>query len=198
MPKKVDHDERRGAIAEALLRLASTDGLEAVSLRNVAAEAGISMGAVQHYFANKDDMLHFALEYSAKQRERRIVEALSSTGVVPTTREILRAIALEVLPLTDRSRAERLVGIAFFVRAAHDPRLAAAITEGMPQVVSYIAELLTQAGLDGRLVEGVDPYQEALVYWSVVDSQASSAILGERTVDEAIATVDYHLSRLFA
>ncbi|WP_233157170.1 MULTISPECIES: TetR family transcriptional regulator [Amycolatopsis] len=33
-----------------------------MSLREVAAEAGVSMGRVQHYFASKDDMLGFALE----------------------------------------------------------------------------------------------------------------------------------------
>jgi AcrR family transcriptional regulator len=38
-------------------------GLEAVSLRDVAAQAGVSMGAVQHYFASKDQMLLFALSH---------------------------------------------------------------------------------------------------------------------------------------
>jgi TetR/AcrR family transcriptional regulator, transcriptional repressor of bet genes len=37
--------------------------VEAASLRTVAREAGVSMGAVQHYFTAKDEMLHFALAY---------------------------------------------------------------------------------------------------------------------------------------
>ena len=50
MPKKVDRQERRTRIADALMRVAADQGLEAVSLRHVAAEAGVSAGMVQHYF----------------------------------------------------------------------------------------------------------------------------------------------------
>lgn len=46
MPKQVDHDERRREIATAVLRLVTTGGVEAASLRTVAGEAGVSMGAV--------------------------------------------------------------------------------------------------------------------------------------------------------
>ena len=48
MPRKVDHDERRRHIVGALLRIAGTQGLDAVSMREVAQEAGVSLGAVQH------------------------------------------------------------------------------------------------------------------------------------------------------
>lgn len=197
MPKKVDHEERRRSIAEALLRLAGTGGLEGVSLRSVAAEAGISMGAVQHYFGTKDEMLHFALEYSGVAREKRIVDKLSEAGTQPTPRQILRAIAVEVLPASDRSRSEWLVGIAFFARAVHDPRLAAIAAGGGAQVAEYVASLLAGARDAGDLAEGIDPSMEAMVFWSLVDSSASSTVLGERSVDDAIDAVDYYLGRVF-
>ena len=57
MPKKVDHQERRTLIADALMRVAADQGLEAVSLRHVAAAAGVSSGMVQHYFRTKDEMM---------------------------------------------------------------------------------------------------------------------------------------------
>ena len=41
MPKKVDHAERRRLIADALMRVAAEQGLEAVSLRHVAAAADL-------------------------------------------------------------------------------------------------------------------------------------------------------------
>ena len=41
MPKKVDHGRRREEIAEAVCRLAGRQGLDGVSLRQVAAEAGL-------------------------------------------------------------------------------------------------------------------------------------------------------------
>jgi AcrR family transcriptional regulator len=57
MPKVVDHEERRAELCAAVWRLASREGLEAVTVRGVAEEAGWSTGAVVHYFADKEDLL---------------------------------------------------------------------------------------------------------------------------------------------
>jgi AcrR family transcriptional regulator len=198
VPKKVDVDARKREIADALLRLAATEGLESVSLRHVATEAGVSMGAVQHYFRTKDEMLRFALEHQAKRREQRIVAKLSAAGRPPTVREIIRTSMIEVLPTDEQSRDEWLVGIAFFIRAMRDPAMAAMIAEGAPQVVAFFAEQLGLAGNEGLLAAGVDPYQEAVVLWSMVDAQATGIVLGERSPEDAVATVDYYLDRLFA
>jgi AcrR family transcriptional regulator len=197
VPKKVDVDARRREIADALLRLAATEGLESVSLRHVATEAGVSMGAVQHYFRTKDAMLRFALEYQAQRREQRIVAKLTEAGRPPTVREIVRTSLLEVLPTDEASRSEWLVGIAFFIRAMHVPEMAAVIAEGAPKVIAFFAEQLAMAQREGRLVEGVAPHQEAVVLWSIVDAQATGIVLGERSADDAIVTVDYYLDRLF-
>jgi AcrR family transcriptional regulator len=46
VPKRVDHDERRRQLTDALLRIAGTRGLRAVTMREVAAEAGVSLRLV--------------------------------------------------------------------------------------------------------------------------------------------------------
>jgi AcrR family transcriptional regulator len=43
VPKRVDHEERRRQIADALLRAAAARGLHATGMREVAAEAGVSL-----------------------------------------------------------------------------------------------------------------------------------------------------------
>jgi len=43
--------------SEVVARLVADEGLEAVSVRTVAAEARVSIGTVQHYFPTKDAML---------------------------------------------------------------------------------------------------------------------------------------------
>ncbi|MGV7636496.1 TetR family transcriptional regulator, partial [Mycobacterium kansasii] len=53
MPRSVDHEERRAQLADALARVAARDGLHAVSMRSVAAEAGVSLRLVQYYFTSK-------------------------------------------------------------------------------------------------------------------------------------------------
>jgi TetR/AcrR family transcriptional regulator, transcriptional repressor of bet genes len=57
MPRVVDHEERRWEIVFALWLVIAEHGIEGVSLRQVAAEAGVSMGRIQHYFGTKDALV---------------------------------------------------------------------------------------------------------------------------------------------
>lgn len=193
----MDHDARRREIADAVLRLATTEGLESVSLRHVAAEAGISMGLVQHYFRSRDEMLAFAYEHQSHRHEQRIVEKLKAAGRPPTVRDIVRTVMVEILPTDEQSRASWLAGIAFFIRAMSDERMAAVVAAGGPGVIEFFAERLGAAREAGELAPGADPRQEAVILWSLVDSQATAIVLGSRTPAEAVVTVDYHLDRLF-
>jgi AcrR family transcriptional regulator len=197
LPKRVDHDARRREIADALLRLATSEGLESVSLRHVAAAAGVSMGLVQHYFRTKDEMLTFALEHQAQRREQRIVARLTAGGRQPTVREIVRTSLVEVLPTDEVSRSEFLAGIAFFIRALRDPRIAANLVESAPKLYTFFADQLGQAQRAGELADGVDVWQETALLWSVVEGLGSAIVLGERPPEEAVATIDYYLDRLF-
>jgi AcrR family transcriptional regulator len=196
VPKQVDHDQRRVRIAEALQRLITRQGMEGVSLRHVAAEAGISMGSVQHYFRSKDEMLLFALEHRRRLREERIRTKVLADGE-PTPRRILRACLVEMLPRDERSAADWLVGVAFFNRAVADPELAKVYAEGMPELFAFFAGQIREAQSAGEVGPGADPDHEAAILWALADSQASDVLLGHRTADEAVATVDYHLDRLF-
>ena len=63
MPKIVNHDQKRKVIAEAAWKIIESDGIEKASIRRVAAEAGMSPGALRHYFSTKDEMLIFIMDY---------------------------------------------------------------------------------------------------------------------------------------
>ena len=67
MPRHVDHDQRRAQLTAALLRIASTRGLQAVTMREVAAEAGVSLRVVQYYVTDKATLLTAGLAELARQ-----------------------------------------------------------------------------------------------------------------------------------
>src|SRR3546814_14018084 len=69
-----DPTRRRAEIAEALVRVANRDGLHAVTMRSVAAEAGVSLRLVQYYFTSKEELLVGALQHLEQSRseERRV------------------------------------------------------------------------------------------------------------------------------
>ncbi|MEU2948871.1 TetR family transcriptional regulator C-terminal domain-containing protein [Nocardiopsis alba] len=106
MPKIVDHEERRRALAEALWRVIAEAGPMAVSIRSVAAEAGLSTGALRHYFQTRDDLLAFALDLS----EARVIERMRehSETFDPEAPMVDRVLgfAEQMLPLDETRRAE--------------------------------------------------------------------------------------------
>ncbi|MGV9887916.1 TetR/AcrR family transcriptional regulator [Streptomyces sp. NPDC003395] len=121
MPKVVDPQARRAAVAEAVWRLILSRGLEGVSVRSVAKEAGLSTGALRHYFAGQSDVLTFAMQLVI-DRVRARVQALEPQPDAGAT--VLRAVE-ELLPLDAERRAEAEVWLAFTVRAQTDPALRA-------------------------------------------------------------------------
>ena len=106
MPKQVDHAARRQELAEALWRVVGRDGFEGVSLRQVAAEAGVSMGLVQHDFRTKDDMLVFSLDVMDQRTGDRFMAALAELPDPPPPRAAVRAFLTQMLPLDPERHAE--------------------------------------------------------------------------------------------
>lgn len=56
----LDHDERRRKIAEVVVDVIAREGLEAATVRRIAAAVGYSTTVITHYFADKHDLLFSA------------------------------------------------------------------------------------------------------------------------------------------
>ncbi|MFC7529798.1 TetR/AcrR family transcriptional regulator [Actinoplanes sp. GCM10030250] len=186
MPRKVDRQERRTQIADALMRVAAEQGLEAVSLRHVAAEAGVSAGMVQHYFRTKDEMMRFALDVVRDRGEARVTAAIEALGPTPPPRLLLRTLLTALLPLDEESRADGRVALAFLAYTAVRPATAPALREGTAQMVAFITTLLpttdkTRAAGLLALMEGLGMY----------------LLGGQYTDDQALTALDTHLNLLF-
>ncbi|GAA1262786.1 transcriptional regulator [Planotetraspora silvatica] len=193
MPKIVDHEARRRHIADALLRIASRDGLDAVSLREVAAEADVSMGMVQHYFDTKDQMLMFALT----QLNARIGERVAAAMDAPSPRAFLRAAILELLPLDDERRSESRIGLAYLARSVVADDLAGLLRAALPYVIGFYAEQIRAAQALGEVHADLDPRIEAVILYTMAQGLVNPALIGHLPPEEVVATVDYHLDRLF-
>ena len=114
---------RRAELAAAVWRLVSSEGLDALTVRRVAAEAGWSTGALVHYFPDKEALVLFAFRTVADRVGRRVVGR-------PRTRrdplELARRCSVEGLPLDAERRAEMRVWFAFLGLALTRPALAKA------------------------------------------------------------------------
>ena len=184
MPKRVDPGERRRLIADALMRVASSRGLEAVSLRHVAEEAGATAGMVQHYFRTKDEMMLFALDVISERAEARIGAAVAALGPSPAPRVLLRAMLLEILPLDDARRVDGRVALAFLAYSAVRPEVAAAQRRGAIGLRDFVATLL--------------PGDGATPLMALVEGLGLHLLSDVLTPDEAVAALDAQLARLFS
>jgi AcrR family transcriptional regulator len=109
VPKIVDHDARREELVEATWRVLARTGMLGATMREIAREAGVSTGLLAHYFADKEDLLAFALRLS----HRRVYERIhaGSQGIVGLS--ALRVIMLEALPMDEPRLLEAQIEMTF-------------------------------------------------------------------------------------
>lgn len=187
MPKKVDRQERRTLIADALMRVAAEQGLEAVSLRHVAAEAGVSPGMVQHYFRTKDEMMAFAMAVVRERGQIRVTDALARLGENPPPRQLLRTMIAALLPLDEQSRNDGRVALAFLAYTAVRPAAAVAVGEDAAQLVDFIASIVPGRAT-GQVAAGVLALMEGLGVY---------LLGGHYTAEQALGALDAHLDLVF-
>ena len=188
---------RRDTLAEAVLTIGMTRGLERVSIREVAAEAGCSIGTVQHYFRTKDEMLVFAFRRVVERATARAIAVDQSRGV----RRALVHIIAQLLPLDDERRAETTVHLAFATRAAVDPKLAEVQAETLETVRAELAELLLAVQREsGRRTDRRRARRDAVRLLALVDGLALHAVSapGQLTDEELLATLRHALDGVLA
>jgi AcrR family transcriptional regulator len=198
MPRNADHDLRRRQIAEAVWRLAATGGLEDVTLRQVATEAGVSARLLQYYFGTRNQLLLGALQILNTDAEQRAGERMAHLGDTPTMRQLVRGVLLELLPLDEERRNRHLVYLAYFVRFLADPDLAAMVRETPPALEKLVADLLGYGRDLGEVPSHIDTAAEAAFLVAGAEGLQASALLHQHTNDQAIALIDHQLNRIFS
>lgn len=195
MPKKVDHRERRNQIAEALLRVAASRGLEAVSLRHVAEEAGVSTGMVQHYFKTKDEMMAFAMGVVSESVQSQLSETRQPIGN-DAPREVVRALLTQMLPLDERRRLGGHVTIAFYAYAAVRPSVAADRRASTAELETFLAKQI-RAARNGARLEPEDPSHEALALLALTEGLNILTLVGYCSPETTRAVFDTYLEAVF-
>ena len=197
MPRVVDHDERRRQIATAVSDIASTRGLGDVSFREVAAQAGVSVSLVQHYFGDKANLLQTTLEIQSEAMNAYIAERLAALGADPDPIIVMRTVAHAFLPIDDVSRRSMLVYHGFAAAALTDPALRGSemFTNGRG-LIQFFATQLAHIGNDDDPERCVDPATDATGLLSLLLGLSIAILLEQTTPTEATEVLDRHLDRL--
>jgi TetR/AcrR family transcriptional regulator, transcriptional repressor of bet genes len=190
VPKKVDREERRREIATAVLRIVTTRGVEAASLRAVAAEAGVSMGAVQHYFTAKDEMLRFALAYGNTLLAERGTR-LGEQRKPGTPRETFRLFCTLLLPVDEDSRAAARLWAGLIGHACVDEPTRVLAALAYANLTDFVVRHLRDA------LPGTDAAQAARHLVSVIEGLRWPVLFGVYTEQQAMDILDAQLDLIF-
>lgn len=196
MPKQVDHHERRASIARALWAIVDQHGWTRATMREVAREAGVSLGQLQHYFASRDEMLAFAIDYAADLTSRRVRAGIDALAQPPHPRDVLGVVLREFLPLGPDARATSRMNAAYVLDALHDSALRRRVAAGLRDGRDMVERLVREAMDNGQISRERDP---------VVETDLLLALTGLATLLEldvvssqgAVAAIDQHLNELF-
>ncbi|MBU5356302.1 TetR family transcriptional regulator [Paenibacillus barcinonensis] len=194
MPKIVDHDKQRVLVAEAAWRVIRRSGMEQASVRNIAEEAGISVGSMRHYFSTQSELLLYAMNLVSERVTSRI-QRMTFNG---PPMDDMKRLLLELMPNTDEKMAEMEVWYAFTAKSKTDPafkKLADTVYNDIRRAVEIVITSLTKLNL---FRPDLDQELEIERLYALVDGLAIHAVLrpdqvNGKLMDEALTL---HLTSL--
>lgn len=178
MPKIVDHSERKSHIAEATWRVIMNQGMKGATVRNIAQEAGVSLGALRHYFTTQQELLAFAMNL-VKERANARIEAVISLGLPP--KELVTRALMEMIPLDEGTMAEMEVWFAFIFHLKNVEGDHSGLNDGVYPGICNLVDHLDEEGL---LRPELNKDNEAERLYALVDGLALHAMLEPERLDK--------------
>jgi TetR/AcrR family transcriptional regulator, transcriptional repressor of bet genes len=111
---------RKEQICRAAAKVIAEQGFAGTTMRLVAEEAGVSTGMLNHYYANRMDMLEETLLFVSNRQQEREAEAME--GLAPGERR-LRALVRSVMPTNQDTMEAWRVWIAAHGASVRLPQL---------------------------------------------------------------------------
>jgi AcrR family transcriptional regulator len=143
VPRRVDLEERSTLVTAACLRLLDRDGLAALSVRNVAVEAGIAAASLRRVFPTQHDLREHCLTIIEERVAARLA-ALRSTG-----RALALDVLAQVLPLDAERETEIVAQVQLGVLARTDAGLATSarrLNAGVGRICTRALDVLADVG----------------------------------------------------
>lgn len=159
-------DVRRKQILDATFRCLANKGYARMTVRDIAREAGISVGTLYLYFEDKHAMVRALREQSQQLEAERVRPQLAAAGPVERLEALLECLLRDLdAPGSDEMLR---VDIQLWAESLHQPALKDLIQEVFDDKIGQFAELVRAAQVDGNLAEEVDPEALARIFLALV------------------------------
>ena len=187
MPRTVDVEERDRKVSEAAWRVLVRDGIPALTVRRIAAEAGLPPSSLRYTFPTQASVRVRAYELALERVKARVATIPRDDA------QWARKVLLELLPLDDQRRPEMEVSLALGTAALTDRSL------HRPHLTGHrLAHDLCEQVIRTHAVPTADISVETRRLHALIDGLAMH-LAGQDPDDDtawAVQVLDTHLTRL--
>jgi TetR/AcrR family transcriptional regulator, repressor for uid operon len=162
LPQTEPQLDRRTQILDAAIVCFAKRGFHQTSMHDVSAEAGISVGLIYRYFANKEAVI----AAMADRHKREIQSMLERAQEAPTLLE-----ALEVLFTAHCCETSPQIQSAFVVdlyaESARNPQMADLVRDVLQTSMDGVTELIAHSPEAGSAANGLAPHELSELIFAV-------------------------------
>lgn len=181
MPKIVDHDERRRHILDAFWRLVDREGAHEISVRHVAAEAGMPKSSIGHYVGTMPQLLGLAVDDYVQANTDYIIGLDLFDLDIDKATEVLYTL----VPVSSSRRRKSGVWLLLAFQAASDPEVAEVLQRLNLFVADGLRDFLEVLQRHGMVGEGRDLESEGRLLHALIDGLALEVMTDPSLRDEA-------------
>lgn len=147
-------EDRRRQLGEATLRCIAKHGNAGVSVRQIAAEAGVSPGLITHHFGELEELIAYAFDLMSDRLLAAINEAVDAAPQTPETR-LDAFIDASFSPIL-MDRGVLGMWVVFWGLILHSPRMASAQRHEYSTYLDSVERLFTDlAAAEGFVIGDV-------------------------------------------
>ena len=137
--RAISRGEGRDALCAALARIVARDGLDGVTFRSVAAEAGVTHGLASYHFGNRETMIIEALTWAVRESIQR--------GRLGEDAATLEEFAADVPALMAEEPQEAVFQFQLALEGQRRPELLAQVQATYDDYVSEVRATLSRLAL---------------------------------------------------
>ena len=147
-------EERRRQLGEAALRCIVKHGNAGVSVRQIAAEAGVTQGLITHHFGEINELVAFAFDLMSTGLLQAVLKAVEEAEPTPQAR--LDAFIEESFSPILFDRDVLGVWVVFWGLILHSPRMSASQHKEYSDYVGSVEKLISDlAGAEGFSIDNL-------------------------------------------
>jgi len=172
-PRRLPPGERRAQIVEAVLDVVAKHGVPGATVSKIAAEAGVSEGALYVHFGSRDDMLRAALDRIFGEMAELIGSSVGSSAV-----ERLTHIA-EHHSRMMQTEPDRFANPWIeFIAAGPQVGIREAVAETQSKAFALMLEIVKEGQAEGTIRGDLDARRLTWQYYTILWAENVSSLMG--------------------